>query len=344
MESKLIGGCAGTQFGCCSDGTTSKADQQGSNCPSVPVPKREYDQIVNGDVSIKKKGDHQYKIVFDKIGDFLLYQVWSDQTHNFNNDRNVFTVEAVDWVKEAFPNTPSNPPYQPTCIMELDFFNRYIFVIKKAKMQKGKVVFTVSTKEINLINLTPTDNLNLLTVIPQGTFLDMRFDINGGENFVFSPNPQEKDIVDILIGSTGYSTLVAAVVAADLVGTLKSAGPFTVFAPTNTAFAKLPSGTLTNLLKPENKAQLANILKYHVLAENLDAAAVVAAITKGNGSVTLTTVSGGKLIASMENGKVKLTDEAGNAAYVVDADLKATNGVIHGIDRVLFPVLDLFHC
>jgi len=172
MESKLIGGCAGTQFGCCPDGTTSKADQQGSNCPSVPAPKREYDQIVSGDVSIKKKGDHKYKIVFNQISDFLLYQVWSDQTPNFNNDRKVFNVKAVDWVKDAFPNPPANPPYQPTCVMELDFLNRYVFVIKKAKMQKGKVVFTVSTKEINLVN--PTGNLNLLTVIPQGTFLGMR--------------------------------------------------------------------------------------------------------------------------------------------------------------------------
>lgn len=148
---------------------------------------------------------------------------------------------------------------------------------------------------------------------------------------------QGRDIADIAIGSADHSTLVAAVVAADLVGTLKSAGPFTVFAPTNAAFAKLPAGTVETLLKPENKAQLAKILTYHVVAGNLDAAAVVAAITNGKGSVTLTTVSGGKLTASMDNGKVKLTDEAGNAAYVVAADLKGTNGVIHVIDSVVLP-------
>ena len=148
---------------------------------------------------------------------------------------------------------------------------------------------------------------------------------------------QGKDIADIAIGSADHSTLVAAVVAADLVGTLKSAGPFTVFAPTNAAFAKLPEGTVATLLKPENKAQLAKILTYHVVAGNLDAAAVVAAITNGKGSVTLTTVSGGKLTASMEGGKVKLTDEAGNAAYVIATDLKGTNGVIHVIDSVVLP-------
>lgn len=148
---------------------------------------------------------------------------------------------------------------------------------------------------------------------------------------------QGKDIVDIAVGSADHSTLVAAVVAADLAGTLKSAGPFTVFAPTNAAFAKLPAGTVTTLLKPENKAQLAKILTYHVVAGNLDAAAVVAAITNGKGKVVLTTVSGGKLTASMESGKVKLTDEAGNAAYVIVADLKATNGVIHVIDGVVLP-------
>ncbi|MFO7721357.1 MAG: fasciclin domain-containing protein [Gillisia sp.] len=148
---------------------------------------------------------------------------------------------------------------------------------------------------------------------------------------------QGKDVVDIAIGSADHTTLVAAVKAADLVTTLKSEGPFTVFAPTNDAFDKLPEGTVANLLKPENKAQLAKILTYHVVSGNLDAAAVLDAIKKGNGKVVLTTVSGGKLTASLDMGKVKLTDESGNSAYVTVADLKGTNGVVHVIDGVVLP-------
>ena len=148
---------------------------------------------------------------------------------------------------------------------------------------------------------------------------------------------QGKDVVDIAIGSPDHTTLVAAVKAADLVTTLKGNGPFTVFAPTNEAFNKLPEGTVANLLKPENKAKLAKILTYHVVKGNLDAAAVMAAIKAGNGKVVLTTVSGGKLTASLDMGKVKLTDESGNSAYVTVADLKGSNGVVHVIDGVLLP-------
>ncbi len=147
-----------------------------------------------------------------------------------------------------------------------------------------------------------------------------------------------KDVVDIAIGSADHTTLVAAVKAADLVATLKSDGPFTVFAPTNAAFANLPAGTVENLLKPENKAQLSNILTYHVVSGNLDAAAVIAAINAGNGEAVVTTVSGGKLIVTLEMDKVKLTDESGNSAYVVAADLKGSNGVIHVIDSVVLPI------
>lgn len=148
---------------------------------------------------------------------------------------------------------------------------------------------------------------------------------------------QKKDVVDIAIGSADHTTLVAAVKAADLVTTLKGKGPFTVFAPTNAAFEKLPAGTLTTLLKPENKSQLAKILTYHVVSGNIDANGVMAAIKKGDGKAVLTTVSGGKLTASIDNGKVKLTDESGNSAFVVTADLKASNGVVHVIDGVVLP-------
>jgi len=147
----------------------------------------------------------------------------------------------------------------------------------------------------------------------------------------------EKDIVDVAVGSEAHTTLVAAVKAADLVGTLKSKGPFTVFAPINDAFAKLPGGTVETLLKPENKATLAGILTYHVVAGNLDAKAVLEAIKKGEGKVVLTTVAGGKLTAAVENGNVVLTDEKGGKATVIVTDLKATNGVIHVIDAVVLP-------
>jgi uncharacterized surface protein with fasciclin (FAS1) repeats len=148
---------------------------------------------------------------------------------------------------------------------------------------------------------------------------------------------QGKDVVDIAIGSADHTTLVAAVKAADLVTTLKNKGPFTVFAPTNAAFDKLPEGTVATLLKPENKSKLSTILTYHVVSGNLDAAAVLSAIKSGNGKVVLTTVSGGKLTATLDMGKVKLTDEMVSSAYVTVADLKGSNGVIHVIDGVVLP-------
>lgn len=148
---------------------------------------------------------------------------------------------------------------------------------------------------------------------------------------------QGKDIVDIASGSKDHTTLVAAVKAADLVATLKGKGPFTVFAPTNAAFAKLPAGTVENLLKPENKATLVSILTYHVVSGNLDAAAVMAAIKAGKGTAVLTTVQGGKLTGSLDKGKVKLTDENGNSVFVTATDLKGSNGVIHVIDGVVMP-------
>ena len=147
----------------------------------------------------------------------------------------------------------------------------------------------------------------------------------------------QKTVVDVAVSSKAHTTLVAAVTAADLVATLQSAGPFTVFAPTNDAFAKLPAGTVESLLKPENKVTLTKILTYHVVAGNLDATAVVKAIKDGKGKVTLTTVSGGSLTASLKNGKVILTDEKGGVATVTATDLKAGNGVIHVIDAVVMP-------
>jgi uncharacterized surface protein with fasciclin (FAS1) repeats len=147
----------------------------------------------------------------------------------------------------------------------------------------------------------------------------------------------QKTIVDVAVGSKDHTTLVAAVKAADLVATLQSAGPFTVFAPTNAAFAKLPAGTVEFLLKAENKATLAKILTYHVVAGSFNATAVVKAIKEGGGSVTLKTVSGGNLVASIKEGKVILTDEKGATSTVVATDLAANNGLIHVVDAVVLP-------
>jgi uncharacterized surface protein with fasciclin (FAS1) repeats len=147
----------------------------------------------------------------------------------------------------------------------------------------------------------------------------------------------QKTVVDIAVGSPAHSTLVAAVKAGGLVETLQGAGPFTVFAPTNDAFAKLPAGTVESLLKPEAKATLVKILTYHVVAGNLDAASVVKAIEAGKGSAKVKTVSGGTLTASLKDGKVILTDENGKTATVVATDLKSGNGVVHVIDSVVLP-------
>ncbi|MCL9968263.1 MAG: fasciclin domain-containing protein [Aquirufa antheringensis] len=147
----------------------------------------------------------------------------------------------------------------------------------------------------------------------------------------------QKTVVDIAVGSADHTTLVAAVNAADLVTTLQSAGPFTVFAPTNAAFAKLPAGTLEFLLKAENKATLAKILTYHVVAGKFAAGDVVKAINDAKGTLSLKTVSGATLLASLKDGKVILKDEKGGISTVVVADLMAGNGVVHVIDSVVLP-------
>ncbi len=147
----------------------------------------------------------------------------------------------------------------------------------------------------------------------------------------------QKDVVDVAMSSKNHTTLVAAIKAADLVGVLKSEGPFTVFAPTNAAFDKLPEGTVSNLLKPENKEKLQAVLKYHVVPGKLTADKVLAAIKGGNNTATLTTVQGQEISASVVDGKVQITDAAGNKSMVTATDLKGSNGVIHVIDTVLLP-------
>ena len=146
-----------------------------------------------------------------------------------------------------------------------------------------------------------------------------------------------KDIVDNAVNSKDHTTLVAAVKAAGLVETLKSAGPFTVFAPTNAAFDKLPEGTVGELIKPENKATLTKILTYHVLAGKFSAAQIAKAIKDGNGKAEFSTVSGGKLWASMDGKNLILTDEKGGKSMVTISDVFQKNGVIHVVDTVVMP-------
>ena len=148
---------------------------------------------------------------------------------------------------------------------------------------------------------------------------------------------QDKDIVEIASGSEDHTTLVAALKAGDLVETLQSDGPFTVFAPVNRAFEVLPDGTVDYLLEPSNKEKLQMVLTYHVVPGKLNAEAVVAAIKDGGGKAQVDTAQGGKLTLTLDGDAVKVMDDKGNTATVIAADLDATNGVIHVVDTVLMP-------
>ena len=152
-----------------------------------------------------------------------------------------------------------------------------------------------------------------------------------------APMYASKDIIDNAVNSKDHTTLVAAVKAAGLVDTLKGPGPFTVFAPTNAAFAALPAGTVDTLLKPENKGTLTKVLTYHVVAGKMDAAMLKKAVMDGGGKATLKTVSGGTLTAMASGSGVTVMDESGGSANVTIADVTQSNGVIHVVDKVLLP-------
>ena len=152
-----------------------------------------------------------------------------------------------------------------------------------------------------------------------------------------APMYPSKNIVENAVNSKDHTTLVAAVKAAGLVETLQSAGPFTVFAPTNAAFDMLPKGTVETLLKPENKTMLTTILTYHVVAGRLDANELASRIKMGNGTAELNTVSGGKLWAKMNGKNIVLKDEKGGMAKVTIKNVYQSNGVIHVIDHVVMP-------
>jgi len=173
--------------------------------------------------------------------------------------------------------------------------------------------------------------LALSAIITNGAYAQKTVEVGGAAMY------PTKNIVENAVNSKDHTTLVAAVKAAGLVETLQSAGPFTVFAPTNAAFNMLPAGTVDNLLKPENKAKLTSVLTYHVVAGKLDVKALEAKVKEGKGTAELKTVAGGKLWVMKKDSKWWLKDENGGMASVTIGDVYQSNGVIHVIDHVLLP-------
>jgi len=174
--------------------------------------------------------------------------------------------------------------------------------------------------------------LSILALAATSVALAAKNPVVGGNEMY--PN---KDIIDNAVNSADHTTLVAAVKAAGLVETLKGPGPFTVFAPTNAAFSKLPAGTVDTLLKPENKDTLVKILTYHVVAGRLSAADIKKMIKDGHGTAELKTVSGGKLWAMIKGNMIVLKDEKGGMSTVTQGNVFQSNGVIHVVDSVLLP-------
>lgn len=172
----------------------------------------------------------------------------------------------------------------------------------------------------------------LITVFSMGSAVAQKNPDVGG-----APMSAKKTIVANAMNSPIHTTLVAAVKQAGLVETLQSDGPFTVFAPVNEAFDKLPDGTVETLMMDKNKAQLQTVLTYHVVPGKMDSKAIAAAIKKGDGKAMFTTVQGQKLTAWMKGDKLMIKDENGNQATVTIADVYQSNGVIHVIDTVLLP-------
>jgi uncharacterized surface protein with fasciclin (FAS1) repeats len=177
------------------------------------------------------------------------------------------------------------------------------------------------------------------TILNATAILFLTFCVSAAKNPMVGGQPMytTKNIIENAVNSADHTTLVAAVKAAGLVETLQGAGPFTVFAPTNDAFKKLPAGTVETLLKPENKAMLTGVLTYHVVPGRMDAAAIKKAIKKGNGKAMLKTVAGGTLTASMMGDTLMLTDEKGGMSHVTIANVMQSNGVIHVVDTVVLP-------
>ncbi|MEQ1798536.1 MAG: fasciclin domain-containing protein [Lacibacter sp.] len=191
--------------------------------------------------------------------------------------------------------------------------------MKKVKMLALAIAAIVTVNSINAQTMAPK-KMNEKTV-----------EVGG------APMYPSKNIVENAVNSKDHTTLVAAVKAAGLVETLMSAGPFTVFAPTNAAFEKLPAGTVETLLKPENKSTLTAVLTYHVVAGRLDSKEIARLIKEGMGKAELTTVQGGKLWLWMKGNKLMIKDEKGGMSTVTIKDVYQSNGVIHVVDAVVLP-------
>lgn len=173
--------------------------------------------------------------------------------------------------------------------------------------------------------------LALVTMLSGTAFAQKAVTVGGAQMF---PN---KNIIENAVNSQDHTTLVAAVKAAGLVETLQGPGPFTVFAPVNSAFDALPAGTVDTLLKPENKGTLTAVLTYHVIAARLNSKALERMIKQGGGRAMLKTVQGGELTATMSGGEINITDAKGNTARITITNVNQSNGVIHVVDRVLLP-------
>lgn len=182
-------------------------------------------------------------------------------------------------------------------------------------------------------NLMSAFMLVCLLFVSTMTFAQKEKTVNVGG----APMYPSKNIIENAVNSKDHTTLVAAVKAAGLVETLQGKGPYTVFAPTNAAFDKLPKGTVETLLKPENLKMLQTILTYHVIAGKMSSSDIAKAIKAGNGKATLKTVSGGILTAWMKGNDLYLTDENGNSSKVTIADVNQSNGIIHVVDTVVTP-------
>ncbi len=186
-----------------------------------------------------------------------------------------------------------------------------------------------TTIKLATLMLAAGMGLNAMAQMDGGKMKEKTVEVGG------APMYPSKNIIENAVNSKDHTTLVAAVKAAGLVETLSGPGPFTVLAPTNAAFDKLPNGTVDNLLKPENKAQLSGVLTYHVLAGKFNAKDVMVAIKKGGGKATMKTVAGGDLSFSMKGDKLMVWDANGGMATVTIADVNQSNGVIHVVDGVL---------
>jgi uncharacterized surface protein with fasciclin (FAS1) repeats len=200
-------------------------------------------------------------------------------------------------------------------------------MLLEARVQK----FWTTRKRESMKKFFALSLLALVSLVSSTALAQKPVTVGGAPMF---PN---KNIIENAVNSKDHTTLVAAVKAAGLVETLQGSGPFTVFAPVNSAFDALPAGTVDTLLKPENKGTLTSVLTYHVVAARLNSKALERMIKQGGGRAILKTVQGGELTATMSGGGINITDAKGNMARITITNVNQSNGVIHVVDRVLLP-------